>query len=151
MIFKTNTMKTKPDTFDEYIAGFPKETQKVLQQVRTTIKKAAPKAEEKISYGMPAFTLNGNLVYFAGYKNHIGFYALPTGHKAFQKELSGYKSGKGSVQFPLDQPMPLALIAKIVKFRIKEMAEKAKLKAAPKKAAKKAVKKISKSKVTKMN
>lgn len=129
----------KPETTDDYIASFPEETQKVLQQVRATIKKAAPKAEEKISYGMPAFVLNGNLVYFAGYKNHIGFYALPSGHRAFQKELSKYKMGKGSVQFPLGEPMPLKLITQIVKFRVIENAEKAK--AAPKKAVKKTIKK----------
>jgi len=133
-------MKTAAiNSIDDYIATFPKDTQKILQQVRATVKKAAPKAEEKISYGMPAFTLNGNLVYFAGYKNHIGFYALPSGHRAFQKELSKYKMGKGSVQFPIDKPMPLSLITQIVKFRVIENAEKAKT--APKKAVKKTAKK----------
>jgi uncharacterized protein YdhG (YjbR/CyaY superfamily) len=124
---------TKPNNIDEYIAGFPKDVQKILQQVRTTIKKAAPKAEEKISYAMPAFTLNGNLVYFAAYENHIGFYALPTGHQAFKKDLAPYKQGKGSVQFPINEPMPLGLITRIVKFRVKENLEKA----AKKKPAKK--------------
>lgn len=111
---------TKPANIDEYIAGFPTGTQKILKQIRSTIKKAAPEAEEVISYGMPAYKLNGMLVFFAGYKNHIGFYATPTGHKAFKKELSVYKEGKGSVQFPINEPMPLTLISKIVKFRIKE-------------------------------
>jgi uncharacterized protein YdhG (YjbR/CyaY superfamily) len=111
---------------DEYIAGFPKGIQKNLNQIRATIKKAAPGAEETIKYAMPTFTLHGNLVYFAAFKNHIGFYPVPTGIDAFEKELSIYKTGKGSVQFPLDQPMPLGLIAKIVKFRIKENLEKAK-------------------------
>jgi len=131
----------KPETIDDYIATFPENVQQLLQQIRTTIRKAAPKAEEKISYGMPTFTLNGNLVYFAAFKNHIGFYALPSGHAAFQKELSKYKMGKGSVQFPLDEPMPLRLITQIVKFRVVENAEKAKAKVAPKKALKKTGKK----------
>jgi uncharacterized protein YdhG (YjbR/CyaY superfamily) len=111
----------------EYIAGFPKETQKVLNEVRSAITTAAPDAEEKISYAMPAYHLYGRpLVYFAGYEQHIGFYATPTGHSAFVKELSSYKQGKGSVQFPLDKPMPLSLITKIVKFRAKENLEKTK-------------------------
>jgi len=119
----------KPANIDEYISAFPKDIQKLLQQIRNTIKKAAPKAEECISYGMPAFALNGKkLVYFAGYKNHIGFYATPTGHKAFKEDLSVYKQGKGSVQLPLDQPMPLKLITQIVQFRLKQNVEKAKTK-----------------------
>lgn len=117
----------KVTTVDDYIQRFPKEIQAVLQQVRNCILKAAPKATESISYGMPAFSLNGYLVYFAGYKNHIGFYALPSGHAEFKKELSEYKSGKGSVQFPLNEPMPLKLITKIVKFRVKENNAKLKL------------------------
>jgi uncharacterized protein YdhG (YjbR/CyaY superfamily) len=121
-------MASKPSDFNEYIANFPLATQKILKQVRSTIKKAAPKAKEIISYGMPAFTLNGHLVYFAGYKNHIGLYALPSGHAAFKKELAGYKKGKGSVQFPLDEPMPLKLITQIVKFRVKENLAKVKKK-----------------------
>lgn len=121
----TNT----PENISEYIAAFPKNVQKLLQQIRTTIKKAAPKAEETISYAMPAFSLYGKkLVYFAGYKNHIGFYATPTGHEAFKKELAVYKQGKGSVQFPLDEPMPVSLITKIVQFRVKQNEEKAKKK-----------------------
>ncbi|MBK6834157.1 MAG: DUF1801 domain-containing protein [Bacteroidetes bacterium] len=119
-------MKTKPKTVDEYIASFPKETQVILEQVRAWIVKAAPKAEEIISYGMPGYKLNGPLVYFAGYKGHIGFYATPNGHEAFEKELSKYKMGKGSVQFPIDEKMPLSLITKMVKFRVKENMEKVK-------------------------
>jgi uncharacterized protein YdhG (YjbR/CyaY superfamily) len=111
----------KPNNTEEYIAGFPPETQAILEQVRATIKAAAPTAAESIAYGMPAYKLNDRpLVYFAGFKNHIGFYATPTGHEAFQDELSAYKQGKGSVQFPIDQPMPLDLIARIVAFRVNE-------------------------------
>jgi len=96
---------------DKYIASFPKETQTLLEEMRQTILKAAPKAEEIISYAMPEFKINGGmLVYFAGYKNHIGFYALPSGNAAFKKELSEYKMGKGSIQFPIDQKLPTALI-----------------------------------------
>ncbi len=115
---------SKPNGIDEYIAGFPKDLQIILQQIRTTIKKAAPAAEETIKYGMPTFTLNGNLVYFAAFNNHIGFYPAPTGDEAFKKELSGYKTGKGSVQFPLDKPMPLTLITKIVRLRVEKNSEK---------------------------
>ena len=122
-----NSTKIKPadrtgrfETIDEYIKTFPKDIQKILEQVRETIKVAAPNAEEAISYQIPTFKLNGNLVHFAAFKNHIGFYPAPSGHKAFEKELSVYKSGKGSIQFPLDKPMPLALIKKIVRYRVKE-------------------------------
>ena len=105
---------TKPNNIDEYIASFPKDIQNNLKQIRATVKKAAPEAEESISYGMPAFKTNGKpLVYFAAFKNHIGFYATPTGHSEFAKEFSNYKQGKGSVQFPLGKPMPLNLITKI--------------------------------------
>lgn len=115
----------KPKDIDEYIAGFPKDTQKVLEQIRTTIKSAAPDAEETISYAIPTFTLNkAYLVYFAAFKNHIGFYATPTGHEAFKKDLSRYKLGKGSVQFPLDQPMPIDLIKRIVRFRVEDSRKK---------------------------
>ena len=118
-----------PTTIDEYIAGFPDDINLILNQVRSTIRQAAPEAEESISYGMPAYKLNGRrLVYFAGFKNHIGFYATPSGHSEFAKELSKYKQGKGSVQFPLDQPMPLELIAQIVEFRAFENLEKGKTK-----------------------
>ncbi len=115
-------------TIDEYIALWPADVQAKLQSLRATIQKAAPKAEETISYQMPTYTLFGNLVHFAAYKNHIGFYPVPSGMKAFEKELSKYKSGKGSAQFPIDQPLPLALVTKIVKFRVKENLEKAEAK-----------------------
>jgi uncharacterized protein YdhG (YjbR/CyaY superfamily) len=113
---------------DDYIKQFPENVQASLQKLRNTIKIAAPKADEVISYMMPAYKYNGILVYFAGYKNHIGFYAAPTGHKTFKKDLAIYKSGKGSVQFPLDKPLPLLLISKIVKYRVAENLEKAKIK-----------------------
>jgi uncharacterized protein YdhG (YjbR/CyaY superfamily) len=115
-------------TIDEYIALWPADVQAKLKSLRATIQKAAPKAEETISYQMPTYTLFGNLVHFAAYKNHIGFYPVPSGMKAFEKELSKYKSGKGSAQFPIDQPLPLALVTKIVKFRVKENLEKAEAK-----------------------
>jgi len=116
----------KPATIDEYIAGFPEEIRSVLQQVRETIQQAAPEAAETISYGMPAYKFQGKpLVYFAAFKNHLGFYATPAGHEAFAEELSRYKQGKGSVQFPLNQPMPLELITRMVKFRIMKNLEKA--------------------------
>jgi uncharacterized protein YdhG (YjbR/CyaY superfamily) len=115
----------KFSSVDEYIAVFPPATQSILQELRQTIKKAAPQAEEVISYNMPGYKLNGMLVWYAGYKNHIGFYPKPSGLKAFEKELSGYKSSKGAVQFPIDKPMPLSLVTKIVKMRIKENAEAA--------------------------
>jgi uncharacterized protein YdhG (YjbR/CyaY superfamily) len=118
-----------PTTTDEYIAGFPGDIQLILNQVRETIQHAAPDAEESIAYGMPAYKTYGKpLVYFAGFKNHIGFYATPTGHSEFAKELSKYKQGKGSVQFPIDQPMPLDLIFQMVEFRVVENMEKAKAK-----------------------
>lgn len=104
-----------------FIARFPEKTQIILKQLGSTIKKAAPEAEESISYGMPAYKTNGKpLVYFSAFKNHIGFYATPSGHREFAKELSKYKQGKGSVQFPIDMPLPLDLISRIVKFRVKE-------------------------------
>jgi uncharacterized protein YdhG (YjbR/CyaY superfamily) len=112
--------KTSFKNIDEYIALFPKEIQSLLQQMRATIKAAAPEAVEKISYQMPTFFLNGNLVHFAAFKSHIGFYPVPTGIEKFKKELSIYKTTKGAVQFPLDKPLPLALITKIVKFRVAE-------------------------------
>jgi uncharacterized protein YdhG (YjbR/CyaY superfamily) len=96
------------------------EIQEKLEKVRQTIRETAPEAEEAISYQMPTFKLNGNLVHFAGYEHHIGFYPIPTGMEAFKDELSQYKTGKGSVQFPLDQPLPLDLIRRIVEFRVKE-------------------------------
>jgi uncharacterized protein YdhG (YjbR/CyaY superfamily) len=120
-------MNTAPDV-DAYIATFPQATQQKLEQLRAAIKKAAPKAEEVISYGMPAYKLNGMLVYFAGYKSHIGFYPTPSGIEAFKKELSVYKGAKGSVQFPLDKTLPLPLVTKIVKFRVAINAENVKAK-----------------------
>lgn len=116
------------NSIDEYIAIFPEEIQEILQKIRATIKVAAPDAEEKISYQMPTFALKGNLVSFAAYKHHIGFYPTPSGTAAFNKELSIYKSGKGSAQFPLDKPMPFDLISKIVNLRVTENLEKAKAK-----------------------
>ena len=115
----------KPTNIDEYIVSFPKEIQAILEEVRATVKQAAPDAEEAISYGIPTFRLRKtNMVHFAAFKNHIGFYPTPTGSEAFKKELSGYKTGKGSVQFPLDKPMPLDLITRIVEFRIEQILEK---------------------------
>lgn len=111
---------------DKYISGFPADVQEVLKRIRTVIKNAAPEAEESMAYGMPAYKTHGKpLVYFAGYKNHIGFYATPSGHEEFEKDLSKYKQGKGSAQFPLDQPMPYDLIKGIVEFRVKENSDKA--------------------------
>ena len=117
---------TKPNNIDEYIAGFPKDVQKILEQIRTTVKQAAPEAEETISYAMPAFKLQGNLVYFAAFKNHIGFYPTPSGIESFKKELSVYEGAKGSVKFPIDKPLPFDLISEIVKFRVKETLQKSK-------------------------
>ncbi len=111
---------------DEYIGTFPPETQEILEKIRATIRRSAPEAEEKISYAMPAYALQGRpLVYFAAFKKHVGLYATPTGHAEFAEELAGYKQGKGSVQFPIDRPMPLDLIARIVAFRVKEESGKA--------------------------
>lgn len=121
-------MMNKPKDMDEYIASHPNEIQKILKQIRMTIRKAAPKAEEVISYGMPAFKMNGMLVWFAAYSKHIGFYPKVTGITAFKKELSAYKGAKGSVQFPLDKPMPFELITKIVKFRVLENLKRVKTK-----------------------
>ncbi len=118
-------MNTTITTIDEYIATFPASTQALLQQMRTTIAKAAPKAEEAISYGMPTFKLQGNLVHFAGYKNHIGFYPAPSGIVSFAEDLKKYQTSKGAIQFPIDEKLPLALVTKIVKFRVKENSEKA--------------------------
>ena len=113
---------------DTYISGFPGDTQKLLKQLRSTIGKAAPDAEEVISYGMPAFKLHGMLVWFAAHTKHIGFYPRISGIEAFKKELSKYKGAKGSVQFPLGKPLPLGLITKIVKYRVKENLQRAKTK-----------------------
>ncbi len=119
-------MRREPDsdkrpfkTIDEYIRTFPKDVQTILEKMRKTIREAAPGAVETISYQMPTFKLNGKgLVYFAAFKNHIGFYPIPSGVEAFEKELSPYKQGKGSVQFPIDQPVPYDLVRRIVTFRV---------------------------------
>jgi uncharacterized protein YdhG (YjbR/CyaY superfamily) len=114
-------VERRPRTIDDYIQPFPDSVRRVLEQIRQTIKKAAPEAVEAISYGMPTFKLNGrNLVHFAAWERHIGFYPMPSGMKSFDEELSPYARGKGSVQFPLDKPMPLSLVTRIVKFRVAE-------------------------------
>jgi uncharacterized protein YdhG (YjbR/CyaY superfamily) len=118
--------QSAPDDIDQYISAFPKGVQDRLKQIRTTIRKVAPDAEEAIRYGIPTFRLNGNLVHFAAFKNHIGFYPAPAGIEKFKKELSAYESAKGSVRFPLDKAVPLALISKIVKFRVQDNLERAK-------------------------
>jgi uncharacterized protein YdhG (YjbR/CyaY superfamily) len=111
-------------TIDEYISTFPEDVRKILNTLRQTIKEVVPDAEETINYQIPTFTLHGNLVHFAAFENHIGFYPTPSGMEAFKKELSGYKGAKGSVQFPIDQPLPLPLIRKIVEYRVKENVER---------------------------
>ena len=129
---KLITMKTDPAipvNIDEYIAGFPPQIQEILEKVRATIRAAAPGAQETISYRMPTFTLKGNLVHFAAFKNHIGFYPTPTGTEEFKKELAAYEGGKGSIRFPLDKPIPYDLISRIVEFRVKENLERAEAKA----------------------
>jgi uncharacterized protein YdhG (YjbR/CyaY superfamily) len=108
------------NSIDEYIANFPQDVQKILQELRAVIKASAPEAAERISYQMPAFALKGNLVYFAAYKEHIGFYPTSSGIAAFKQELSGYEISKGTVRFPIDKPLPFELISKIVKFRVAE-------------------------------
>lgn len=122
-------MKPNPNTIDEYIADFPPGVQQMLQKIRQTIKAAAPEAQEAISYRIPTFKLNGNLVHFAAFKNHIGFYPTASGIAKFRKELAGYENAKGSVQFPIGSPVPFDLIGKIVKFRAKENLELARAKA----------------------
>lgn len=122
-------MKTNATTVDQYISSFDKKTQLLLKQMQKTIRASAPGAEESVSYGMAAYKYLGRpLVYFAAYENHIGFYATPTGHEAFKKDLSVYKTGKGSVQFPITEKLPLKLVERIVKFRVKENEEKEALK-----------------------
>lgn len=108
---------------DDYIAEFPGDVQAILEKLRATIREAAPEAKETINYGIPTFTLEGNLVHFAAFKKHIGFYPAPSGIEKFKKELSAYNGAKGSVQFPLDKPIPFDLISKIVVFRVKENKE----------------------------
>ena len=118
------TSGSSPKTVDEYIAGFPKSVQKILKEVRATVRAAAPDAEERIAYQMPTYTMGKNLAHFAAFKNHIGFYPTPNGISSFEKQLSKYKRAKGSVQFPIDEPMPLALIKRIVEYRVKEQKKK---------------------------
>jgi uncharacterized protein YdhG (YjbR/CyaY superfamily) len=120
--------KTIFTNVDEYIASFPKETQKILEQIRAAVQIAAPEAVETIKYQMPTFTLNGNLIHFGAFSKHIGIYPAPKGDDAFRKELSVYKSMKSTIKIPLDKPMPLELITRIVKLRIKETGERAKAK-----------------------
>ncbi|OGO11597.1 MAG: hypothetical protein A2Y53_07090 [Chloroflexi bacterium RBG_16_47_49] len=122
-------------SIDEYIATFPEEIQKKLEDLRATIKAAAPEAQEKISYQMPTFYLQGNLVHFAAYKNHIGFYPAPRGIEAFKNELAAYDGSKGTVKFPLDKPLPLDLVSKIVKYRVTDNLKKAETKPAKKKVS----------------
>ncbi len=119
------TEETAPQTIDAYIAGFPADVQAILQKIRAIIHTAVPEAQETIKYQMPTFTLKGNLVHFAAFQKHIGFYPIPTGIEAFKEELSVYKTGKGSVQFPLDQPIPYDLIERMVRFRAAENLAKA--------------------------
>jgi len=122
-----------PQTIDDYISGFNPDIQERLRILRTTIKKAAPAAEEKVSYGMPAFTLKGMLVYFAAHTKHIGFYPFTTAIATFREELSAFKTAKGTVQFPNDNPLPLELISEIIRFRVEENLYKAEIKVAKKK------------------
>ena len=111
-------------SMDEYIDEFPEDVKRILNELRQTIKEVAPEAEETISYQIPTFTFNGNLVHFAAFEHHIGFYPTPSGMEAFKEELSRYKGAKGSVQFPIDEPLPLPLIRRIVEFRVKENRER---------------------------
>lgn len=124
-------VRTRPQTVDDYIAVFPPEVQAVLEQLRATVAKAAPAALETICYQIPTFTLKGNLVHFAAFKGHIGFYPTPSGIENFKRELESYVHAKGSVQFPLSKRLPVGLIAKIVKFRVKENLKKVRAAARP--------------------
>lgn len=116
-------MKSAPTTIDAYVAGFPEDVQPVLRRMREVIRRAAPGATEAMKYGVPTFVLDGNLVHFGGFQRHVGFYPGPSGIAAFQAELSGYEGAKGSVRFPLDRPLPVKLIEKIVRFRVEEQAQ----------------------------
>lgn len=118
--------RAAPTTIDDYIAGFPHGVQRILRRMRAAIRQAAPGATEAIKYGLPTFVLEGNLVHFGAFQKHLGFYSLPSGHRKFQDELSVYVGGKGSVQFPLDQPMPFGLVRRIVRFRVAENRARAK-------------------------
>ena len=120
--------RTNSNNIDEYIAGFPPQVQEILQKIRQTIHEAAPEAQETINYAIPTFTLKSNLVHFAAFEKHIGFYPTPSGIERFKEELSAYESAKGSVQFPLDRPIPYDLISAIVKFRVQENLQRAQAK-----------------------
>jgi uncharacterized protein YdhG (YjbR/CyaY superfamily) len=119
------TGRAAPKTINDYIAGFPPDVRRTLKQIRATIRRAAPAAEETISYQMPTYKLHGNLVHFAAYEHHIGFYPAPRAIDAFKQELAKYEGSKGTVRFPIDEPVPVALIARMVKFRVKENLAKA--------------------------
>jgi len=119
------TPRTTARDIDEYIAAFPPDVQEILEKIRTIIRQAAPEAKETIAYAIPTFTLNGNLVHFAAFKKHIGFYPTPSGTEHFQQQISAYQAAKGSIQFPLSQPIPYDLISEIVKFRVQENLAKA--------------------------
>jgi uncharacterized protein YdhG (YjbR/CyaY superfamily) len=121
-------MKTPTKSIDKYIAAFPEEVQPVLEKMRSIIRATAPGAGETIKYGIPTFTLGGNLIHFGGYRKHIGLYPAPRGNDEFKDELARYQGGKGTVQFPLDKPLPVSLIKRIVKFRLKDLRQKADLK-----------------------
>ncbi|MEW6505253.1 MAG: DUF1801 domain-containing protein [Chloroflexota bacterium] len=125
---------TTPQTIDEYIAGFPAEVQAILTAVREIIREESPQAEERIRYGMPTFYLHGNLVHFAAFKKHLGFYPTPSGIEEFAEEISPYRNSKGAVQFPLEQPVPVELIRKIVAYRVKENLARAESKNKPRAA-----------------
>jgi len=127
------TDKKTPQSIDEYISNFPEEVQGKLDKLRAVIRKAAPDAEEKISYQMPTYAQEGNLVHFAAYNKHIGFYPTPSGIEKFKSELSVYKTSKGTIQFPLDEPIPYELVSEIVTFRVKENLDKAEAKRKKKK------------------
>jgi uncharacterized protein YdhG (YjbR/CyaY superfamily) len=120
--------RSTPGTIDEYIAAFPPNVRSILEKIRLTIRKAAPQAEEKISYKIPAFALDGDLIYFAAFKKHIGVYPPVRGDKKLSQELSRYRGEKGNLKFPLDEPIPYGLIARVVKFRVKEHSERVRTK-----------------------
>jgi uncharacterized protein YdhG (YjbR/CyaY superfamily) len=117
---RTGQSQTPPSSIDEYIAAFPPEVQQKLEQIRSAIREAAPEAEETIKYRMPTYVLHGNLVHFAAFTKHVGFYPAPSGIATFKDELSRYKGAKGSVQFPIDEPIPVSLVKKIVRFRVEQ-------------------------------
>ena len=119
------TGRAAPKTIDQYIAAFPPDVRRTLKGIRATIRKAAPEAEEAISYQMPTYKLHGNLVHFAAYENHIGFYPAPRAVEAFKKELAAYAGSKGTIKFPIDKPVPLGLISRIVKYRVKDNRDRA--------------------------